>query len=63
MPLDFTNVQTAAKFASEVNEGYSACLRGSRLINCPYFPGESEPAQAWQHGWRMAANASKIKFL
>ena len=57
--LDFTQHQTQAKFTGEVNEGYSACLGGTRIEQCPYFPHESEPAQAWQHGWRMAATYLK----
>lgn len=48
-------------FTREVNEGYSDCLAGTRIEQCPYFPVESEPAQAWQHGWRMAASYLKGK--
>lgn len=62
MQLDFADVRTNAQFAIEVNEGYSACLRGARQDDCPYFPQDSGPAQAWSHGWRMAANVTKVRF-
>lgn len=60
--LDFADVRTSAQYAIEVNEGFSACLSGKRLEDCPYFPQESAPAQAWSQGWRSAAKATKIKF-
>lgn len=59
--LDFSHIPTAAKFSSQINEGYTACLYCIPRERVPYFPNDSEPAQAWLHGWNTAAMQIKGK--
>lgn len=61
MILDFTRYQTQAKYSIQVNEGYSACLNNISRHQCPYMPHDSDVAQAWFHGWDMAAKHLKGK--
>ena len=59
--IDFKEYKSAAKFASVINEGYSANLCNLKLALCPYMPHDSEPAQAWCYGWNLAESHLKGK--
>lgn len=48
--MDFTEYQTAAKYAYEINQGYTANLCGVK--RCPYR-NEAKKA-AWHHGYDLA---------
>jgi len=53
--LDFTQHDVKVQLQSQLSEGFSAHMAGQKLIDCPYFPQDSDLAQAWRNGWQRAA--------
>lgn len=49
--MNFKEYKIAAKYAFEINAGYSANLYG--LTKCPYRKDEGKRG-AWQYGWNLA---------
>lgn len=52
--LNFRDYSTAARYAAEINAGYTANLFG--LKECPYRDGAdlSNRSAAWHHGFQQA---------
>lgn len=51
--IDFTKYKNAAKYAMQINEGYTASLYGIDRDKLPY-PYHGEFGQAWRYGHNLA---------